>query len=298
MELSDASAVSLSNDQLAIIEMLVARLISLTGVRAVALGGSFARGRATKNSDIDLGLFYSEAAPFSINELQQLVRQVDDSGNPVVSDFYGWGKWVNGGAWLNIKGQRVDLLYKNIEQAERVIEEGNQGRYEVDYAQQPPFGFFSGTYCAELRICKALADEKEVISRLKKQVEVFPEALRHNLVQDNLWAAEFGIKAFARKFAGRGDIFGTASCLTRVFNQLNHALFAINREYPINDKTVIAEIGEFGRTVPDYGKRIEVILGNLAVDQASLENAVTEAEGLLNEVADLTDGLYQARYLI
>ena len=129
----------LSSQQRELVLSLAGRLGGMAGMQAVVLAGSYARGRAQPGSDIDLGLFYSESAPFSITQIQQLAAAVNDTPDPVVSDFYGWGPWVNGGAWLTIGGQRVDLLYRNIEHVERVIAEAQAGRYEVHYAQQPLF---------------------------------------------------------------------------------------------------------------------------------------------------------------
>ena len=74
----------------------------------------------------------------------------------MVTDSYGWGRWANGGAWLTIGGQRVDFVYRNLEQMERVIAEAEAGRYELDYAQQPPFVFFSAAYLGEIAVCIAL----------------------------------------------------------------------------------------------------------------------------------------------
>jgi len=89
----------------------------------VVLGGSHARGRAQPGSDIDLYILYSEAAPFLTLSIRELAEAVNDAHGPVVTDFYGWGPWVNGGAWLTIGGQRVDFLYRSLEHMERVIAE-------------------------------------------------------------------------------------------------------------------------------------------------------------------------------
>ncbi len=56
----------------------------------------------------------------------------------MVTDFYEWGPRVNGGAWLTVGGQRVDFIYRRLEHLERVVAEAEAGRYELDYAQQPP----------------------------------------------------------------------------------------------------------------------------------------------------------------
>src|SRR5256885_17168120 len=105
----------LSPEQRELVASLAERLGSISGIKAVVLGGSHARGRAQPGSDIDLGLLYSEAAPFSIHCVRELAEAVNDTAGPVVSDFYGWGPWVNGGAWLTIGGQRVDFIYRSLD---------------------------------------------------------------------------------------------------------------------------------------------------------------------------------------
>jgi hypothetical protein len=73
---------------------------------------------------------------------------------------------VNGGAWLTIGGQRVDFIYRNLDHIERVIVKAEAGGYELDYAQQPPFGFFSGTYLGEIAVCISLFDPEARIDML------------------------------------------------------------------------------------------------------------------------------------
>ena len=94
----------LSLGQRELVSSLAERLGAIPGMLAVVLAGSHARGRAQPGSDIDLGLIYSEAVPFSIESVRELAGAVNDTPGPVVTDFYGWGPWVNGGAWLTIGG--------------------------------------------------------------------------------------------------------------------------------------------------------------------------------------------------
>src|SRR4029077_5818328 len=161
-------------------------------------------------SDIDLGLLYADAAPFSIQSVRELAESVNDTPGPVVTDFYGWGPWVNGGAWLTIGGQRVDFLYRSLEHLERVIAEAQAGRYEVHYLQQPPFGFFSATYLGEIAVCVPLFDPTARLDALKRGVASYPEALRQAVVRDYLFMAEFTLVMFAPKYAARSDTYGTA----------------------------------------------------------------------------------------
>ncbi len=286
----------LSPQQRELISSLIERLKAIGGIKAVVLGGSYARGRAQPGSDIDLGILYSEAAPFSIESVRKLAVEVNDTAGPVVTNFYEWGPWVNGGAWLTIGGQRLDFIYRNLEHLERVIADSEAGRYELHYAQQPPFGFFSATYLGEVVESIPLFDPERWVDLLKRQVATYPEALRRAVVQDYLWAAEFGLAAFASKFAGRADTYGTAACLTRAINQLVLVLFALNRRYPLNDKTALTEVAEFERAPREFSPRVQQTLSNLGNSAAELVVAVEHITQLVREVVELTDGLYQSRY--
>jgi predicted nucleotidyltransferase len=286
----------LSPQQRELVSSLSKRLGAICGMRAVVLGGSYARGRAQPGSDIDIGLFYSEAAPFSIKSIRELAEAVNDTPGPVVTDFYGWGPWVNGGAWLTIGGQRVDFLYRNLEHLERVIADAEAGRYEVHYLQQPPFGFFSGTYLGEVAVCIPRFDPEGRLDALKRRVADYPEALRRAVLRDYLFMAEFGLTAFASKFAMRSDSYGTAACLTSAVNQLVLALFALNRKYPINDKTALAEVAEFERAPREFGPRVQKTLAHLGASPAELAAAVESIAQLLRETVELTDGLDRPGY--
>jgi predicted nucleotidyltransferase len=288
----------LSPPQRDLVSSLSQRLGAIRGVKAVVLGGSYARGRARPGSDIDLYVFYSEAAPFSIQSLRELAEAVNDTPGPVVTSFYGWGAWVNGGAWLTVDRQRVDFVYRSLEHVERVIAEAEAGRYEIDYAQQPPFGFFSAAYLGEISLCVPLFDPEGRLDLLKRRVADYPEALRQAVMQDNLWAAEFALAAVAPKFAGRSGAYGTVACLARAVNQLLLVLFALNRRYLMDDKTALAEVADFERAPRDFGPRLQKTLAHLGDSPAEHLAAVESIAQLLRETIALTDGLYHPRFTL
>jgi len=288
----------LSPQQRELVSSLAGRLGAITGMKAIVLGGSHARGRAQPGSDIDLGLLYSEAVPFSVQSIRELAESLNDTAGPVVTDFYGWGPWVNGGAWLTIGGQRVDFVYRSLEHVGRVVAEAEAGRHELDYAQQPPFGFFSVTYLGEVAVCVPLFDPEARLDSLKQRVAVYPEALRRAIVQDYLWQAEFALAAFAPKFAARADAYGTAACLTRAVNQLVLVLFALNRQYPLNDKTALAEVAEFECAPREFSPRVQQTLARLGDAPAELVAAVESVAQLFRETAGLTEGRYQPRFTL
>jgi predicted nucleotidyltransferase len=281
-----------------LVTSLSKRLSVITGIQAVVIGGSHARGCARPESDIDLYLFYSEATPFSIQSLRDLAGAVSDIPGPVVTEFYGWGQWVNGGAWLTITGQRVDLVYRGLEHMERVIAGAEAGRHELDYAQQPPFGFFSAAYLGEIAVCVPLWDPSGRIAALKRRVAKYPEPLRQVVVRDYLWAAEIGLAAFAPKFATRSGAYGTAACLARAVNQLLLVLFALNGRYLMDDKTALAEVAEFERAPREFGPRVQKVLAYLGDSPAEHVAAVESVSQLFRETVALAGELYQPRFAL
>ena len=69
---------------------LATRLGAIYGVKAIVLGGSHARGVARPDSDIDLGVFYSELDPFSTHCIRELADELNDTAAPVICGFYEW----------------------------------------------------------------------------------------------------------------------------------------------------------------------------------------------------------------
>jgi predicted nucleotidyltransferase len=275
---------------------LVEALAELRGVRAITLGGSYARGRASAGSDIDLGLFYSERNPLPVAELRELAGRLNDAPDPVVTELGEWGPWVDGGAWLRVDGQRVDWLYRSLEQVDRVLAGAQRGEYELHAGQQPPFGYFGPTLLGEVAICEPLYDPAGLLPALKARVLPYPEPLRAAVVGDALWAVEFGL-GFAAKFAARGDPYGTTGCLARLAHQLVLALFALNRLYPLNDKTALLEIDEFEQAPQGFSRRVRGLLASPGADRAALETSVTSLAALFREVVALAGGLYRPRRL-
>jgi predicted nucleotidyltransferase len=287
----------LSDVQRTILQDLVRALAAIDGVRAVALGGSRARGRARPDSDVDLGIYYSDASPFDVERIRALAEERNDLPRPVVTGFYEWGRWVNGGAWLTIRGERVDLLYRSLEHGERTLAEAEAGRYEIDWVQQPPFGFFGPTYLGELAIAVPLHDPERRLAALKKRATAYPEALRRSVVQDSLWSVEFGLRAFAPKFAAAGDAYGTVGCLARFAHRLVLALFALNRAHFLNEKTALAEIGGFAAAPNGFARRVQAVLASAGASPDALAASVSAFGELFGETAALCGDLYRSRAL-
>ena len=279
----------LTQAQQSLVADLVGRLRAVPGVAAVALGGSFARGTAKAGSDIDLGLYYRDGQPFEIEAIRAIAAEMNDTPEPVVAGFGGWGPWVNGGAWLTIGGQRVDFLYRSLDRLGATVDACQRGAFQTDYEQQPATGFYSYIYLGELDICQPLHDPDGTLAALKARVWPYPPALRAAVL------ARFGIHAgFALdhldKAAASGDVYMAAGCLYRALSAQVQMLYALNGRYFINDKRAIDECAAFERLPADFAARMSGLLAAPGATPNALGETAAQARTLFHAVQRLAEG--------
>jgi hypothetical protein len=278
------------------LEAAVETLKTVSNVVALVLGGSYARGVANESSDIDIGVYYRESAPLAIKEIRAAAESMSTPGaTPVVTDLYGWGPWVNGGAWIQTPATKIDLVYRNLDQVEKVIAEGKRGIWRHDYDQQPPFGFRGVVYFAETHYCVPLHDPEGEMAGLKSSVAIYPDPLKDTILREGLWGAEFSLWSCAQ-FAASTDVYNTAGCLTRAAQYIVHALFALNGQYFLNDKHANRFLNEFPQVPPDFNGRLAAILANPGSNISELRNSVNALSNLWSETVTLTQGAYQPRF--
>lgn len=284
------------NKQPLISEMAKA-LASVEGVKAIAIGGSYARGTATQRSDIDLGLYYSEGFPPKLRDLQNLAEQFNCSyDEPLVTNFYEWGPWVNGGVWINTSIGKVDWLFRNLDQVNRVVAEAQKGKFIWDFRQQPPYGFFSVTYLADLQKNIPIHDSQNLLFQLKKETAVFPEKLRDALVQEHLWSIEFTYSS-AIKLANQSCIYGVMGCMTRIVAELNQVLFALNRVYFASEREAFKTIETFHMKPKEYSNQIQAILTSPGTGNALIQS-LNKLHLIIQEVIQLSKPIYTPKYRI
>jgi hypothetical protein len=278
-----------------LLEEIASALTKVANVEAVALGGSYARGTDGPDSDLDIGIYYGEAAPFEIADIRDIARSFSVSGSPTVTGFYDWGPFVNGGAWIDNAVCKVDFLYRNLGQLERTVSAAVQGEWTHSFDQQPPFGFRSLTTLGEIHIGKPLHDPKNVVRSLKARVATYPPALKARVVQDTLWLTEFSLRV-ARDFAKTGDVPNTVGSMTRIFHYLVQALFALNETYFLNDKRVLKEIAAFAKKPASFGARVSAILAAPGDSAEKLGASLGKLEELFAETVALADGAYAPKF--
>lgn len=280
-----------------LLEHLVDKLKRVDGMAAIVLGGSYASGTQHAHSDLDLGLYYTEAKPFEIAEIRRIAEEVSVAGSAAVTGFYEWGAWVNGGAWIQTPHGKVDFLYRNLEQVQRTLAEAQAGIARHDYNQQPTFGFYSVIYLAETQICIPLHDPDLVIVQLKRGVETYLPQLKATILKEALWAAEFTL-SHARGFAAQGDLYNTVGCLTRVLAELTQALFALNERYFIRYKQVTEVLAGFPNLPAGYIPQINQILACPGRTAEELTQTVSALEQVWKSVVELPGVNYEPKFQI
>lgn len=248
------------NDKLSLARDSASRLIAVPGIAAVALGGSAARGMAHPDSDLDIGIYYDPERVPDLEALQALAMVLDDRHpHRPLTDFGGWGPWINGGGWLTIAGHRVDWLYRDLARVEAVVEECRVGCSTLSHQPGHPHGFHSHIYLGEVAYALPLADPNGCLARLKALAVPYPPALRRSLTRDFLWQAGFALE-IAAKPAARGDVAYVAGCLFQCVADLVQVLYALNGRYFVNEKGSVAEAADFALLPDGWHETVESVL--------------------------------------
>ena len=274
---------------------ILVTLTEVKGLQAIVLGGSWASNTQHPDSDIDLGLYYNEDTPLDIEHVRKIARELNDFPNPEVTVLGGWGRWVNGGAWLTIKGQRVDFLYRNIDFVSTIIDECKRGETQFDYLQQPPYGFYSYIYCSETQMCKVIFDPYKIVAGLKLRLSNYSEFLKSTIINNCLWQAEFALEV-ATKPANTGNVFFVAGCLTRIASSLVQVLYALNETYFISDKRLKKDAEQFSIKPQDFVMRLDRILGDIGCDSKKIAETLLNTQTLLSEVIGLCRDQYTPKF--
>jgi predicted nucleotidyltransferase len=207
-------------------EHLAPRLAEIPGVEVVTLGGSRAAGTAHADSDWDFGLYYRTTID------PDDVRALGLAGE--VFAPHEWGIVPNGGAWLEVDGVRVDLVYRDLATVEAWTNDAEAGRFrvfrEVGYVAGAP----TYSYPAELAI------NRHLVGTLPRPP--FPDALRTSAPQ--FWRRLVdGALKFAVSHARRGDPAACAGNLSVAALCEAHARMCERGEWYLNEKDLLARAG-------------------------------------------------------
>lgn len=270
-----------------ILSLVAGRVAKIDGVAAIVLGGSRARGNADERSDIDLGIYYDGANPFSMAALGAAAQELDDRHlDGLVTLFGQWGAAVNGGGWLEIRGHHVDFIYREIGAVREAIEDCIAGRPRSVYQLGHPLGFHMQIYAGEVHVCRLLFDSAGAIAELKSLVREYPEKFRAAAIAKHLFDAEFEI-SIAAKPAARADVMYVAGCLFRAAGFMTLVLYALNRRFFLNEKGAFAESRRFAIKPARFHDTAASVLGSIGTTSAELSASFDSFQSLVAELSQL-----------
>ena len=235
---------------------LAGRLSKIPGVAAVALGGSGAGGTAIADSDWDFGLYYRDEIRADD------VRALGYEGTVVEAGE--WGRLLNGGARLTVEGQRVDLLYRDLDVVQHWLNEAEAGRYELDLVEGYLAGMASYVLVGELAQAEVLAGE---LPRPE-----FPDALRLAAPGRWLGSAARSLEV-ADAAAARHDVVACAGLLAKAAIEAAQAALAERGEWALSERGIVRRAG--------LGSRVVAILAAPGDRPFELARAVTAMRGAL-----------------
>jgi len=230
-------------------------LARIPNVVAVALGGSRATGTERPASDWDFAIYYRGSIDADD------IRALGYDG--VVVEPGEWGRIVNGGGWLTIGGERVDVLYRDLDFIEHWLSEAQEGRYEVDNVAGHIAGLPTYVLAGELALGRVLHGELPVSK--------FPEKLRESAPPRWLGSAAFSL-TLAETYAKRGYVTECAGSLARAAVCAAHGRLAERGEWALNEKGIVARAGF---------RELDTLLATVGSEREGLRASVVEARRIL-----------------
>ncbi len=203
---------------------LADELAAMPGVRAVVLGGSRAMGKGDAGSDWDLGVYYR-------GRLDTRALAARGEVHPPGS----WGRIMNGGAWLQVAGAKVDVLLRDLDFVETWSGRARAGEFEVDALLGYVAGVPTYSLLAERAVCVPLRGELEPAGG-------FPPRLAETAPPRWRFCARFTLD-HARMRAARGDVVGSVGQVAKALTELSHARLCERGAWVLNEKGILEAAG-------------------------------------------------------
>ncbi|MCM3127841.1 MULTISPECIES: nucleotidyltransferase domain-containing protein [unclassified Paenibacillus] len=270
-----------------ILNKVTTLLSHVPGIVGIVLGGSRARGTHHTDSDIDIGIYYDLQSEFSIDEINKAVKDLNEE--PVdhpITPIGGWGPWVNAGGWFVVDGCPVDLILRDMERVEQVIQDCLAGKINANYQPGHPHAYINGMYLGELAISHVLHDPEQRLASIKQKIIPYPTVYKQSMIDYFSFEASFS-HTFVHKYAAKDDSYYVMGHVFRSLSCLNQILFAINEEHCINEKRAVQMIEDFDLKPAHYKQRVDEIVELLSPDPHQLALAAAKLQSLIEETNKL-----------
>ena len=145
-----------------------------------------------------------------------------------------WGRLVNGGAWLQIDDQAVDLIYRDVDEVLRWTSEAQAGRFEI----QREVGYVAGI--ATYVLAGELAVNEVLHGELPRPA--FPPRLRQTAPA--LWfRLAAGALEIGAVHARRDDPVAAVANLTQAVMATAQGRLAAAGQWALNEKGLVERAG-------------------------------------------------------
>ncbi len=266
----------------------VTALASVEGIDGIGLGGSKNWDESDSHSDAHISIYYQDTIDWQ--ELETcLTRLMEATRCEKVLYLPGeWGPLVNGGAWLTVDGEAVDILLRDTNRTQAVIEDCLKGNITLDYQVGHPFGFVNTIYAAEIHYVKILWEsDHQPITKLKELLHkdgAYPTKMKANTITYFLFNAE-STMCMSKTPAKHGDSHYALGKFFQAVGSWNQVLFALNERYLMNEKSSIKLANELPIRPQTYLVRVNQMYEYLARQHVAL--AFEEFELLHKEITNL-----------
>jgi hypothetical protein len=163
-----------------------------------------------------------------------------------------------------VEGQRVDLLYRDLDVVRHWLDEAEAGRYEVDQVEGYLAGMATYVLAGELALAELLAGELPRPG--------FPDALREAAPRHWRRSAGFSL-AIADTAASRHDVVSCVGLLAKAAIEAAQAALAERSEWALNEKAIVRRA--------TLGRRVEAIVAAPGDRPFELSRAVTAMRAAL-----------------
>jgi len=200
---------------------------------AVALAGSFAKGKGDAHSDIDFWIFADEEMPATfrreaINAITSNTANVFVGEEPDGSYFYNDFEYA---------GVKIEATLHRNAYVQRIVDECLNGEIVVKPALWTINGHYNHCLLSVIKAARPMHDPAGVIEQWQSQLHTFPPKLKAAMLAKHVPAAGFWLDNFHYLSAiQRRDMVYTSGIVQNTLHHLLMALFAINETYFPGDK--------------------------------------------------------------
>lgn len=244
-------------------------LSRVSGVRAVSLGGSRARGTHRPDSDVDIGVYYQGSV--DRDALEALAARWTGRATTVTAPG-GWGPWVDGGSWLTVDGTPVDWILRDVDRVAAQCERALRGEFSFHPQPGHPLGFLDVAYAGEVAVCRPLRDGHALLEDLTRRLTPYPEPLRDAMLH-NVWQADFLLDG-VEKGAKGGDVAYVSLCLVTAAMLIAHGWHGAARHWVTNEKGLVPGVERLPIDTRGFSGAVASVLRDLGSSPERLQESI------------------------